>query len=84
MHPVAWSLLVEAAFYGLCTLTLNLIKSRPRLVVLVNLGVCGLVIATCYRWGPQIVHLSFFLMFVPYLILGQCIYILVEQADRLA
>ncbi len=76
VNPVAWTLLIEVLFYVICVLTLPLIKARSRLAVLVNLGCCALIIASSQRLGITVVHLSFFLMFVPYLVVGQAIYYL--------
>ncbi len=74
VNLVAWTLLVEVMFYGLCVVTLSLIKARPRLAVLVNLGCCFLYMLIYAKLGSWGFHIAVHLMSVPYLIFGQIIY----------
>jgi peptidoglycan/LPS O-acetylase OafA/YrhL len=76
VNPVAWTLLVEVMFYGICVITLNLLKARPRLGILANLGICFLFMLTYPRFGTVGLNVVFRLMSVPYLIFGQIIYYL--------
>jgi len=72
---VAWTLVIEMAFYSLMALQTFFFGRRHRIAVCLNLSLCILTIACCRRFGDDFFLLAASIAYVPYLIVGQIIYL---------
>lgn len=76
ISAVNWTLVIEVLFYTLCVVVLYPIKMRARMAVLVNLGICSVILLTAQDLGPNFTRLAPYINSVPYLICGQVVYYL--------
>lgn len=72
---VAWTLVVEIAFYSLVALQTFFFGRRHRIAVCLNLSLCILTIACCRRFGDDFFLLATSISYIPYLIVGQIVYL---------
>jgi exopolysaccharide production protein ExoZ len=74
INGVAWTLVVEMLFYGLCWLGLPWLKTRPVGFSLFASGVCAAALAIGPHLGYSVHSLVAFLSHIPVLLLGQLLY----------
>ncbi len=72
---VAWTLVIEMLFYTGVLVTLPLLKRWPLVANACMLGVCALAVSTSRSYGDSYFLLAASLAYVPYLLLGQLVYL---------
>lgn len=72
---VAWTLVIEMLFYIGVFVTLPLLKKWPLVANASLLGSCALIILTARSFGPNYFLFAAAVAFVPYLLLGQLLYL---------
>lgn len=75
---VLWTLFIEILFYSLTAIFINKSRSSPILSTWYMIGI-SLALHIAAQFLPSMTYLMWSAMYIPFLILGRCIYLIVSE-----